>query len=122
MAKRDRSAFKAGLFIVVTVLLIGAVIVAIKGVSNVFTPISHRHVRFALTDDVGGLRLGDDVRLGGFKVGNIESIEVTGVGEGQKPVIMMGFTIPQKYPLHANAHMAVQGTLTGSSWLNIDSL
>jgi ABC-type transporter Mla subunit MlaD len=122
MAKKDRSAFKAGLFICVSVLLIGAVLVAIKGIHTVFVPTSDRMVKFSLTDDVGGLRLGDDVRIGGFKVGVIHSIEVAGLNEGEKPEILVGFDLPDKYHLHDNAHLAVQGTLTGGSWLNIDDL
>lgn len=122
MANRDRSEFKAGLFIIVTLLLIGAIVVGIKGLRSILTPAGERKVRFTLTDDVGGLRLGDDVRLGGYKVGVVRGIDVQGLGDREKPSILITFTMPNKYPLHANAHMAVQGTLTGSTWLNIDNL
>jgi ABC-type transporter Mla subunit MlaD len=122
MAKQNRSAFRAGLFIVVAGFLIGGVIVGIKGIRTVFTPVVQRKVHFLLTDDVGGLRLGDDVRLGGFKVGVIQKIAVVGLEDNQTPGIIITFTIPTSYPLHDNAHMAVQGTLTGSTWLNIDDM
>src|SRR5271155_1756269 len=91
MAKKDRSAFKAGLFIVVSVVLIGVILVAIKGVHAVFVPTSVRKVKFTLADDVGGLRLGDDVRIGGFKVGVIRGIEVEGLEEGQRPDILITY-------------------------------
>lgn len=122
MAKQDHSAFKAGLFIVVTLILIAGIIVSIKGARAVFTKFVDRRVRFTLTDDIGGLRPGDDVRLGGYKVGVIEAIDIVGLTEGQQPGIVITFTVPEKYPLYANAHVAVQGTLTGSSWLNVNDL
>jgi ABC-type transporter Mla subunit MlaD len=122
MAKKDRSAFKAGLFIVVSIALICLILVAIKGIHAVFVPTSQRKVKFTLADDIGGLRLGDDVRIGGFKVGVIRAIDVEGLGDGQKPDILITYDLPDVYKLHDNAHVAVQGTLTGGSWLNIDDL
>ena len=122
MRKIDRSATKAGLFIIGSLILLLAIVVSIKGFSSIFTPMVERRVRFSLTDDIGGLRLGDDVRLGGFKIGVIRGIEVLGTEDGQQPVILITFTSPEQYPLRKNAHVAVQGTLTGSSWLNIDDL
>jgi ABC-type transporter Mla subunit MlaD len=110
------------LFIVATLLLIAVIIVGIKGLRTVFVPITERKVHFTLADDVGGLRLGDDVRLGGFKIGVIHRIEVVGLAEGEKPGINITFSMPQKYPVYENADIGVQGTLTGSSWLNIDDL
>jgi ABC-type transporter Mla subunit MlaD len=122
MAKQDRSAFKAGLFIVISTVLIGFVLVAIKGIHTVFVPSSEHKAAFTLTDDIGGLRLGDDVRIGGFKVGVIRDIELEGLASGEKPRILISFDLPDVYPLHDNTHVAVQGTLTGGSWLNIDDL
>ncbi len=103
-------------------MLIGLIVIGIKGIRTVFTPIVERKARFALSDDVGGLRIGDDVRLGGFKVGVIRHIDVVGLDDGQEPGIIITFSMPASYPLHQSAHLAVQGTLTGSTWLNIDNL
>ncbi|HSV15814.1 MAG TPA: MlaD family protein, partial [Tepidisphaeraceae bacterium] len=122
MAKQDRSALRAGLFIVITLMLIAIVIVSIKGFRTVFTPVAEHKVHFTLADDIGGLRVGDDVRLGGFKVGVIHSIDVVGIAEGEKPGILITFSVPKKYPLYDNARVMVQGTLTGSSWLNIEKI
>src|SRR6516165_8927708 len=85
MAKQDRSALRAGLFIVTTLIVIACIIVGIKGLRTVFVPIVERKVHFTLADDVGGLRIGDDVRLGGYKIGVIHSIDVVGIAEGEKP-------------------------------------
>src|SRR5437868_2111537 len=76
MAKKERNAFKAGLFIIVSIILIVAVIVGIKGVGELLEPDQMRTATFGLADDVSGLRIGDDVRVGGLKVGIVRSIGV----------------------------------------------
>jgi ABC-type transporter Mla subunit MlaD len=122
MAQTERSQLKAGLFIIISILLIFGVIIAIKGIKTVFTPIDERHVRFSLSDDVGGLRIGDDVRIGGFKVGVVKDIELQGLDAGGTPGLLITFSIPQKYPLHVDAHIAIETTVTGTSVLNIDNV
>ena len=122
MAQKERSQFKAGLFIIISVLLIFGVVVAIKGVSVVFTPVDERKVRFSLNDDIGGLRIGDEVRIGGYKVGTVRRIDLQGLAPGEQPSLLIAFSIPKKYPLYANAHMAIQTTVTGTSVLNIDDI
>jgi ABC-type transporter Mla subunit MlaD len=122
MAQRERSQFKAGLFILVSILLIFGVVIAIKGVAVVFTPVDERKVRFNLNADIGGLRIGDEVRIGGYKVGIVHAIDLQGLDAGQDPSLLITFSIPRKYPLHANAHIAIQTTVTGTSVLNIDNI
>jgi ABC-type transporter Mla subunit MlaD len=122
MAQKERSQLKAGLFIIASILLIFGVIIAIKGIRVVFTPIDERHVRFSLADDVGGLRIGDDVRIGGFKVGVVRDIELQGLDTGGQPGLLITFSVPQKYPLHVDAHIAIETTVTGTSVLNIDNV
>ena len=95
---------------------------AIKGVRAVFTPVDVRKVRFGLTEDLGGLRIGDDVRIGGYKVGVVRSIDLDGLDDGQQPSLLITFSLPQKYPLHENAHIGIQTTVTGTSVLNIDNI
>jgi len=116
-----RNDFKAGLFIIISVLLIVGVIVGIKGVGRLFQPAQSRVVTFKLTDDVGGLNLGDDVRIGGFKVGVVRDIEVVTAADGS-PAIEVTFSMPKRYELRDGARVVVQGTLTGASWLNLDNL
>ena len=64
---RDRNELKAGIFIVVSIVLVIGVIVAIKGVGRFIEPRQVRTAVFTLKDDIGGLRVGDDVRVGGLK-------------------------------------------------------
>jgi ABC-type transporter Mla subunit MlaD len=123
MPQKERSQLKAGLFILISIVLIFCIMIAIKGVKVVFSPLDERHVRFALSDDVGGLRIGDDVRIGGFKVGVVKSIELQGLeGTGGTPSLLVSFTIPRKYPLREDAHIGIQTTVTGTSVLNIDDI
>ena len=127
---KPRSDLRAGIFILISLLLIVGVIVAIKGFSALFVPTDTRQVRFSLNDDLGGLRVGDDVRLGGFKVGVVRSISVAGIdndsdagGNGSgKPDIVVKFTMPKKYPLHENAMVGIQTSVTGTTVLNISGL
>jgi ABC-type transporter Mla subunit MlaD len=123
MPQQERSQLKAGLFILFSIALIFGVIVAIKGVRVVFTPVDQRQIRFNLSDDVGGLRIGDDVRIGGFKVGVVRQIELQGLSDaGAQPSLLITFSIPRKYALHEDAHVAIQTTVTGTSVLNIDNV
>jgi ABC-type transporter Mla subunit MlaD len=119
---QPRSDLRAGLFILISIALIVGIVIGIKGVHSLFTPMQTHRVRFSLKDDLGGLAIGDDVRLGGFKVGVIKSIEVAGFGDHQPPSILVTFTMPTKYPLRKDAHLGIQTELTGSTNLNIDSL
>jgi ABC-type transporter Mla subunit MlaD len=122
MAQRERSQFKAGLFIILSVVLIFGVTLALKGIHTVFTPVEQRKVRFTLQDDIGGLRIGDEVRIGGFKVGVVQKIELEGLGAGQTPGLVVSFSVPRAYPLCANAHIAIETVVTGTSVLNIDDI
>jgi ABC-type transporter Mla subunit MlaD len=117
-----RNNLKAGLFIIVSVLLVLAVVVGIKGVGAIVTPMDTHRVSFTLTDDLSGLAVGDGVRLGGVAVGNVKGIAFDTASVEGKPTIMVTFTAPQRFELRQDAVVAVQGTITGNTWLNIESL
>ena len=119
--KTQRNDFRAGLFIVISIVLIVAIIVGIKGIGRIFQPAQHPTVTFRLTDDIGGLSVGDDVRIGGYKVGVVRRIEIEKNAAGE-PIIEVSFSIPEKYDLRSDARISVQGTLTGVSWLNFENL
>lgn len=117
-----RNDFKAGLFIIISIILIVSVLIGIKGIARIFQPAQHASVTFKLTDDIGGLNVGDDVRIGGFKVGVVRDIEIVPAIGNAPPHIEVRFSIPKRYDLRADARVTVQGTLTGTSWLNFDNL
>ena len=121
MAKQ-RSDLRAGVFILLSLVLTAGAVVAIKGVRTVFVHQTTRKVRFTLKDNLGGLRTGDDVRLGGYKVGTVDGVDIVGLGSGQEPYVLVRFTMPERYPLADDAHMNVESSLTGTTVLNIDAL
>lgn len=117
----ERNALKAGIFIIVSLCLVVAIVVAIKGVGRFLEPTHDLTAAFDLTEDVGGLNVGDEVRIGGYKVGTVRSIDlVTPAGAG--PVIDVVFSVPTRFDVKKDAKISVQGTLTGVSWLNFDDL
>jgi phospholipid/cholesterol/gamma-HCH transport system substrate-binding protein len=120
----DRNAFKAGLFILLSVVLIIAVVVAIKGFRRLVEPNQQRVAVFKLTDDVGGLNLGDDVRVGGLKVGTVRAIDIErdAKDDAAEAKVIVTFHMPRRLILRQGASVGVQSTLTGSAWLNLDSL
>ena len=121
MPSKQRSDLRAGLFILVSLVLAIGVVIAIRGVGNLLSHEEVRKVRFTLADDLGGLRVGDDIRIGGVKVGTIKTIDIAKEADGQS-YILVGFTLPAKYPVTQQAHLSVQSTLTGTTDLNFDSL
>lgn len=119
--QKQRNDLKAGIFIVISLILIVVVVISIKGVGRILEPSQSTIVTFKLTDDLGGLRQGDDVRIGGYKVGVIRDIEVVD-RDGEPTQIRVSFSVPARYRIRKDARVNVQGTLTGTSWLNFDSL
>src|SRR5215212_2007987 len=119
---KERNAFKAGLFIVVSIALIVGVIVAIKGVGRLIEPHQVRTATFTLKDDVSGLRIGDDVRVGGLKVGIVRSLAIEQASEKEPTRIVVPFHMPQRLTVREGARLGVQNTITGAAWLNFDKL
>src|SRR5688500_6643037 len=96
---KDRNALKAGTFIVVAVILSAAVVVAIKDFRRFGEASAVRAVRFKLADELGGLRVGDEVRVGGFKVGSILTVDPVNVDDGQEAALVVTFSLPKKFVL-----------------------
>jgi ABC-type transporter Mla subunit MlaD len=144
---KERNDLKAGIFILISVGLIVTVILSIKGIGRIFTPDQQRTVSFRLTDDLNGLQVGDEVRLGGYKLGVVKDIEVrrdvreapTRLPATTRPVIgpttapavhddgdatrlVVTFTLPARYTLSDDAVIGVQAGVTGTACLNISSL
>src|SRR6185295_13789052 len=116
----ERNSTKAGLFIVISIGLIIAIVIAIKGLRRFIEPAQKHEVRFALADDIGGLADGDPVRIGGANVGTVRDIELD--TDSSNPGIVITFAIPERFKIHKDAVLTVQSNLTGSSVLNFESL
>jgi ABC-type transporter Mla subunit MlaD len=128
MAKQ-RNAVRAGIFMIVSVALVIMVIIAISGAGRFTQSFKAYPIAFSLTDDVGGLRVGDDVRLGGVKVGSVGEIEIRKLPEGQagdlskeNVAVVVTIDVPEKYPVAKNAMVGVQKGLTGAATINIVDL
>lgn len=118
---QQRNALKSGSFILISIALIFAVIAGIKGLRGWVEPSRLRTVTFALADDVGGLRVGDDVRIGGYKVGNVRGISIE-AADGTQPRIAVAFTLPTRYLLRQGYCIRIQTSVTSTSVLNFESL
>src|SRR6476620_8231842 len=119
--KKERNALRAGLFIVIAVALIIAVVLGIKGGARFAEGKVTRTVSFKLSDDIGGLRVGDDVRVGGWKVGSVQTIEASNL-DSDEPHLLVTYSLPGRFKLRKGAHIGVQQTLTGAASLNIEDL
>jgi len=120
MMAQERNDLKAGVFIVASVALIIALIVGIKGLGRIIEPQQTRMARFKLTDNVGGLRVGDDVRVGGLKMGVVKDIDFIMNESGQS--IEVTFSLPRRVTLREGARVTIESTVTGASNLNVDDL
>ena len=116
---KKRNELQAGLFIIVTAALAVTVILLIHGVNA--GPTKMVRASWKLTDDIAGLRAGDDVRVGGYKVGQVREVHIEDA-DGTDAHVVVGFTIPSHYMLHSDAVVQVQSGLTGAVNLNIQSL
>jgi ABC-type transporter Mla subunit MlaD len=122
MAKQ-RNEFAAGLFILVAILLAGGIYFAIRGSGMALESRQSYQVQFSLTDDVGGLRAGSEVRLGGVKVGQVSSVKIMEDAKNSAgPQIVVAFSMPARFQLRDDAKVDVQSALTGAVNLNITSL
>src|SRR5690606_19108574 len=121
---KQHNELRAGLFILVAVALILAVIFSIRGISEWADPTRELRVRFNLDDDIGGLRIGDEVRIGGYKVGTVTNIALSQVDDppGGNTELELTIDVPQRYIIHADAVVRVQSSFTGVSVLNFESL
>lgn len=131
---KQRNAVKVGTFILVSVALIFTLVVAINRGAGMFASAQVRYASFTLTDDLSGLRVGDDVRIGGFTVGEVRKIELVRPDHPKLPtrpssaepapsaMILVEFSVPKKYRLSEGAKIGIQTTFTGQSWLNFEDV
>jgi ABC-type transporter Mla subunit MlaD len=121
---QNRSALRAGLLMIGSVALIICVVIGIKGLAWIRERSVTHLVAFDLRTNIGGLRVGDEVRVGGFKVGEIKKITLVKDNDPARDpyFILIAFSVPEKYSIRDDAKIRVDGTLTGTSWLNFESL
>ncbi len=147
MSTKKRNPLLAGIFIVVSIAGAVAIVLGIKGLSWLTDKSEIRYVSFALSDDLGGLAMGDDVRIGGYKVGEVRTIELVQPADPRlahgvltidpaspaaRPAmkaiplidqrLLVSISIPVKYAWRPGVKVSVQSTVTGQSNLNFETL
>ena len=120
----EKNALKAGLFIVVAVALIAVVWVLIKGLGTFTEDQQENTVAFTLKDDIGGLKSGGEVRVGGYKVGVVTDIKLHRAADkpDEEPMVYVEIKVPQKVDVRKDAVVLVQSTVTGQAWVNFTKL
>src|SRR5687767_13270277 len=102
---KDRSALRAGLLMIGSVALIIGVVIGIKGLAWIRERTSTHLVAFDLKTNIGGLRVGDEVRVGGFKVGDVRQITLVKDEDQSRPpyYILVTINVPDKYSIREDA-------------------
>lgn len=118
----ERNHLYAGLFILVSIGLIVGIIIGIKGFGALALPHNNYTATFTLKDNVGGLRVGDDVRVGGVKLGTVRGIDLMPAADGKDPNIRVKFRLPKYVGLTQDARVVVETGVTGTSNINIDDI
>jgi ABC-type transporter Mla subunit MlaD len=124
---RNRNAVRAGIFMLLSVAATIAIVLAIGGATSLTMHFQTRKISFNIADNIGGLRKGDDVRLGGFKVGSVDDIQFEkkgsqGSGNPETDSIVVSISLPQEYILATDAKVGIETTLTGACSVNISDL
>lgn len=123
MASQNHNQFKAGLFIVASFALAAAIFFGITGSNLLDGPYKTYRVNFDLTEDVGGLAVGSEVRIGGVTIGKVSKIDVVAVNEQTGGFVTQAvFSAPERYQIKTDAIVAVQAPLTGLPNLNITNM
>jgi ABC-type transporter Mla subunit MlaD len=68
------------------------------------------------------LRIGDDVRVGGVKVGTVREMNIIMNKDTKEASVEIKFRVPERLQIRQGARLGVQSTLTGASVLNFDQL
>src|SRR5260221_1327576 len=121
---KSRSALRSGLLMLARVVLIICVIIGIKGLSWIKDRHTNYFVAFDLKTNIGGLRIGDEVRVGGFKVAEAKHIALPKDEDPKHPpyYILIAFTVPEEHSIRTDAKIRIDGTLTGTNWLNFEGI
>lgn len=112
----DKNALKAGVFIVIAIILGMTVFFLVKGYG--LTGRQGWTIRFDVADDVSGVGPGSDVRIGGVDMGEVQSVRVT----DDLKHVDVGIMLPQDLVLRSEPRVVIQATVTGVAWLNFENL
>ncbi len=112
----DKNALKAGIFIIIA-LAMGLTVFFLVAGSGLGRGQSWT-VRFDVDDDVGGVGPGADVRVGGVTVGKVQRVRLS----DDLGSVDVDIALPGDIRLRQGANVVIQTTVTGTAWLNFDTL
>lgn len=120
-SERNKNNFKAGAFILASLILLIAVIVILAPLRKWFESGSHYQVEFPITSGVNGMNAGSSVLIGGVSAGEIEAVKPNVLKDGQLKTITVSFEVyDTSIKIYRNAKIHVASPLIGSSpWLSI---
>jgi ABC-type transporter Mla subunit MlaD len=116
----NHNAFKAGLFMFIALILGVSVFIGIRGAGSFFADTTPLTIVFNIDDNLGGLKIGDTIRIGGYDQGRVTAIEF--VNHDTAPKFYIRATLPAYYNIREDAIVQVEQGLTGTSNLNISSV
>jgi ABC-type transporter Mla subunit MlaD len=108
----DRSNVKAGLFVLIGLVVAFVVVILLSDFKAMFTPMQTVQVRYHLSDGVKGLREGASVTIGGYPIGSVTDIESISE-DGRITHQVVSFEIPRQYKLYDNARIELVTQLIG---------
>lgn len=125
----NRNSLRAGLFIVGAAILSLVVVILVTG-PGLFEAKRDYTAEFAFDADMQGIKIGDDVRLAGIRVGSVQEVTILDGGDENeaathpttRPNVKVRLRIPKKYQLRQGATVSLNGGLVGGAVLNIDSI
>ena len=110
---------KAGMFVIIGIVLAFAVIVALSDIRSMFTPMQEVKVYFSVVDGLKGLKKDAEVTVGDFPAGKVTVIE-EGSSEQDVPGYIVTLALPDRYTLYENARIElVKPPLGAGTKLNI---
>ncbi|MDG2054583.1 MAG: hypothetical protein P8J86_07740 [Phycisphaerales bacterium] len=120
-SERNKNNFKAGAFILASLILLIVVIVILAPLRKWFESGSHYQVEFPITSGVNGMNAGSSVLIGGVSSGEIETVKPNVLKDGQLKTITVSFEVyDTSIKIYRNAKIQVASPLIGSSpWLSI---
>ncbi len=114
MATRNQSNhFLAGVFVIAAILASVVVIIVLSGVLDTMGTKQYT-LRFALGANIGGLQPGAEVRVGGRRVGVVESVEFVEGAQGAIEGIDVGMRIAQDIRIAEDALAYLELPLLGT--------
>ncbi|MEM7577898.1 MAG: MlaD family protein [Planctomycetota bacterium] len=116
----DRSALKAGIFIVLMISLAVGMVVAISGTGSLLKDVTPYVVEFESGENIANLRPDAQVRVLGVPTGRVEDVRAIATEGGA--VVHVDIHLPAEFTLRDDATIRAAASLTGDAWLDIDDM